>query len=137
MTLLLDTNIISRLRRLDRAPPEFAAWAREMPLDAAFLSAITLMEMEDGIISAQRKDPAFATILRDWQEGILAEFQERILPVDASVAIRYSHLKTVRTTEVPDGLIAATALEHDLILVTHNVRHFSDLGVRLLNPFPA
>lgn len=136
MRLLLDTNVISRLRRLDRAPPEFGAWARNMPLDTAFLSAITLMEMEDGIISAQRKDPAFGAILRQWQEGVLAEFQDRILPVDAGVAIQFSHLKVVRTTEVTDGLIAATALVHDLVLVTHNMRHFSDLGVRLLNPFP-
>lgn len=105
-----------------------------MQLDTAYVSAITLMEMEDGILSVERRDPGFARQLRHWQNEVLTEFASRIIAVDAVVAMRLSRLKTVRSIAVADGLIAATALEHDLLLVTHNIRHFSGYGLKLLDP---
>lgn len=134
MTLLLDTDVLSRLRRLDRAPPKFGSWAATMQLDTAYVSAITLMEMEDGILSVERRDPGFARQLRHWQNEVLTEFASRIIAVDAVVAMRLSRLKTVRSIAVADGLIAATALEHDLLLVAHNIRYFSGYGLKLLDP---
>ena len=137
MVLLLDTNIISRLRRLDRAPPEFGAWARSIRLDEVYLSVVTVMELENGILSVAGRDPPFAQVLRDWQAGLLSEFAARIVPIDTAIALRCARLQSQRSIDVADALIAATALEGGFALVTHNMRHFADFGLTLINPFLA
>jgi len=137
MALILDTNVISRMRRMERTPPAFRHWAQGVDHEAVYLSAITLMEIENGIIGAEHRDRPFAAILRTWQDQVLARFAGRIIPVDHGVALRCARLNAIRSIDVPDALIAATALDHRLTLVTHNVRHFTGFGLDILNPFPA
>jgi toxin FitB len=135
MAFLLDTNIVSHMRRIDRTPPQFRRWAESIHYDQAYLSAITLMEVENGIAAQERNDKAFADILTSWRQQLLERFEGRILPVDAPVAMRASRLLRIRTIEMPDALIAATAYEHRLTMVTRNVRDFTRLGVEVLDPF--
>jgi toxin FitB len=136
MPFILDTNIVSRLRRLERTPVKFQDWARSVDYDQVFLSAITMMEIEDGIINVEGQDDAFAATLSAWRDQVLARFTLRIIPVDENIAIRTSRVVAARGIEIADAIIAATALEHGLVLVTHNVRHFTKLGLNILNPFP-
>lgn len=135
MAFILDTNVVSRIRRIERTPPQFREWASGIDYDQAYLSAITLLEVEDGIVGAERHDKAFAEILTTWREQIQHRFAGRILPVDAQVAIRTARLLSIRTVEISDALIAATASEYDFTLVTHNVRHFTGFGLRIFDPF--
>lgn len=135
MAFILDTNIVSRMRRMDRTPPHFRRWAESIDYDQAYLSAITLLELENGIVGAERKDKPFAAILTSWRDQLRSRFTDRILPVDASVAVRTSRLLAIRTIEIPDALIAATAYERRLTLVTHNTRHFTGFGIDLVDPF--
>ncbi|AOX21683.1 twitching motility protein PilT (plasmid) [Kozakia baliensis] len=136
--LLLDTNVLSELRkvRAGRADRGFAAWADTLDADALFMSAITVMEIEMGILRVERKDREQGAILRAWFAGrVLPEFQNRILAVDAPVALRCARLHVPDPRSERDALIAATALVHGMPLATRNTRDFLATGVSLINPW--
>lgn len=135
---LLDTNVLSDLRRPDKANHGLAAWAGGMAPGDLFISAITLFEIELGVAQAGWKDAAKGKVLRAWIDGqVMPAFRDRIIPVDASVVQRCAPLHVPDPRPQRDGLIAATALVHRLTVVTRNVRDFEPMGVALLNPWTA
>lgn len=135
---LLDTNVISELRRPDRADRNVTQWARAVPGVEFFLSAISLLEIERGALQVARRDAAQGRVLRAWiDERILKGFEERILAVDSAVALCCARLHVPDARSERDALIAATALVHGMAVVTRNVRDFAATGVALINPWDA
>ena len=135
MSFLLDTNVVSEFRRPERAGQGLMAWSDSVTLDDLYLSSVTIMEIELGILRAARKDPAKGRILRAWSEEIvLHHFDGRILPVDIPVAVRCAHLQAIASRPERDAMIAATALVHGLTVVTRNVKDFAPMKVPILNP---
>lgn len=135
---LLDTNVVSELRkaRAGKADARVTAWAASVPGGHLFISAITLLELEMGVLLVERRDPAQGAMLRAWLDMQAAPaFHERILPVDATVARCCAHLHVPDPRAERDALIAATALVHGLTVVTRNVGDFRPTGVPLLNPW--
>ena len=140
MAFLLDTNVVSELRRArtGKADPNVVAWAGAQPSDALFLSAITVLELELGVRQAERRDPEQGRGLRAWLEGqVLPTFDGRVLPVDVAVARRTATLHVPDPAPERDALIAATALVHSLTVATRNTSDFDRTGVALLNPWLA
>ena len=132
---LLDTNVISELRK-PQAHAKVVAWAKSAVANRMFISAITLKELETGVLRMERKDPAQGKVLRTWlKRHVIPAFDARILPVDAAVALRCAHLHVPDQANESDALIAATALVHGLTVVTHNVSDFTSSGVPLINPW--
>ena len=135
---LLDTNVISELRKAKagKADPKVVAWAERIPAPNLFLSVITLLELETGLLLIERRDLLQGVILRCWLETqVIPAFSERILPVDTPVARRCARLHVPDPRSDRDALIAATALIHDLTVVTRNVADFEPTGVRIINPW--
>jgi toxin FitB len=133
---LLDTNVLSELRRRDRTDPKVAAWADDIDAGDLFLSAITILEIEAGTLMVQRRDEAQGAMLRAWIDGkVLPAFAGRILPVDTVVAQRCARLHVPDPRAERDALIAATALVHRLTVATRNIADFQAMGVGLLNPW--
>jgi predicted nucleic acid-binding protein len=133
---VLDTDVVSHLRRPEKAHRNVVAWASNTPVTLHFISAITLLELERGILSMERKDAAQGAILRTWMDGqILVRFSGRILPVDIAVAQRCARLHVPDPKPERDALIAATALVHGMTVVTRNVHDFEPTGVEILNPW--
>jgi len=133
---LLDTNVVSELRRPDRANAGLTAWAAGAASAELFISAITLFEIELGTAQAERKDAAKGAVLRAWIDTRVAPgFRDRIIPVDAAVARVCAVLHVPVPRPQRDSLIAATAIVHRLTVVTRNVRDFEPMGVPLLNPW--
>jgi len=133
---LLDTNVISELRRPVRANRNVAAWANAQPVTSTFLSAISILEIEIGALSITRRDPAQGAILRGWiDRRVLARFAGRILAIDTAVAQRCARLHVPNPLADRDALIAATALVHGLTVATRNVTDFERTGVTLVNPW--
>lgn len=138
MMFLLDTNVVSELRkvRAGKADPNMAAWAERVDAAELFLSAITVMELELGVLSLERKDASQGAILRTWlEQHVLPEFSGRILPIDSVVALRCARLHVPDRRGERDALIAATALVHGMTVVTRNIVDFQHTGVPLLNPW--
>ena len=131
---LLDTDILSALRRRDRHP-EAVAWLEAQRTVNLHLSVVTIGEIERGVAQQERRDPSFAGELARWLDLVLAWYGDRILMVDIPTARRWGRLSAALGHAGSDLLIAATALEHGLIVVTRNVRHFEPTGVEVLNPF--
>lgn len=132
---LLDTSVVSELRRR-QADPRVAAWARSVALPSLFLSAITIEEIEIGIMLAERRDPKQGAVLRAWLETqVLTSFADRILPVDVTVARRSAVFHVPDPRPIRDGLIAATALVHGLTVATRNTTDFDPTGVPTVNPW--
>lgn len=133
---LLDTMVLSELRRPDRVDPGLKEWAAAATPADQFVSAITVFELELGAAQLGRKDPDRGAVLRAWVDRqLLPGFHGRILPVDAAVARRCAGLHVPLPRPQRDSLIAATALVHGLVVVTRNQRDFEPMGVRLLNPW--
>jgi hypothetical protein len=137
---LLDTNVISELRKAGdgKADANVVAWLSSVDATTFYLSAITLMEIELGILRIERRDPAQGARLRAWMDQhILPEFADRTLPVDTAVALRCAPLHVPDPRPERDAFIAATALAHGMTVVTRNVADFAPTGVPLLNPWDA
>ncbi|CAN5905414.1 type II toxin-antitoxin system VapC family toxin [soil metagenome] len=133
---VLDTNVLSELRRPERANPQLLAWASGTPTPRLFLSVITLMEIEMGVLRVERRDAAQGAVLRAWLNAqVLPTFDDRVLAVDAAVALRCAGLHVPDPRSERDALIAATALVHGMTVVTRNLADFSSTGVALLNPW--
>jgi predicted nucleic acid-binding protein len=133
---LLDTNVLSELRRRDRTDARVAAWAESVRSSQLFLSAITILEIEAGTLKIERRDAAQGAVLRSWVETrVLPAFAGRILPVDTAVARRCARLHIPDPQGERDALIAATALVNCMKVVTRNVSDFEPMGVAVLNPW--
>ena len=131
---LLDTDVLSALRRRERNP-EIARWVGTQRTTDLYLSVVTVGEIERGIVRQQRRDTGFARELALWLDRLLDWYGERVLPVDIATARRWGRLSADRGHDSVDLLIAATALEHGLTVVTRNVRHFEPTGVPVLGSF--
>ena len=134
----LDTNVVSELRknRLGKADAHVAAWADSIDAADLYLSAITVQELEIGVLLAERRDPSQGAVFRAWLNShVLPAFAGRILAVDTAVAQRSARLHVPDPRRVRDGLIAATALVHGMTVVTRNVADFEPMGVQILNPW--
>ncbi|HEY1746614.1 MAG TPA: type II toxin-antitoxin system VapC family toxin [Xanthobacteraceae bacterium] len=135
---LLDTNVISELRRPDCANPNVVKWADGIAAVQFFFSAISILEIERGALQIARKDEAQGKILRRWiDDNILARFESRILAVDSTIALRCARLHVPDPRSERDALIAATALVHGMTVVTRNVSDFAAMGANLLNSWDA
>ena len=135
---LLDTNVVSELRRPDKAHPKVLAWAASQPLGGMFISVITILELELGVARALKQKEAQGQSLRAWiDDQIIPRFEGRILPVDTAVAQACARFHTPDPRGERDSLIAATALVHGLIAVTRNTADFKASGARLFNPWDA
>lgn len=131
---ILDTNVISALRRPERRP-EVASWLRHQREESLFLSVITLGEIERGIAQQGSRNPAFADVLRSWLEQTTTIFTDRVLPFGAAEARVWGQLSARLGHGGADLLIAATALVAGAVVVTENVSDFLPTGVQVENPF--
>jgi hypothetical protein len=135
---VLDTNVVSELRRPEKADPEVLTWASAAPLASFFLSSITVLELELGTLLMERKDTDQGAVLRAWMDRqVLPWFEGRILAVDTAVAQRCARLHVPNPRAERDALIAATALVHGMTVATRNVADFAPTGVRTVNPWGA
>jgi len=135
---ILDTNVVSELRKVrsGKADMHVAVWADSVAATDLYLSAITIQELEIGILMAERRDPAQGAVFRTWlDQHVLPAFAGRILPVDTAVTQRSALLHVPDPKPIRDGLIAATALVHGMTLVTRNLSDFEPMGVTILNPW--
>lgn len=135
---LLDTNVVSELRkgRSRRTDSNVLEWADSASATSLFLSVITILELETGILLMERRDPRQGAMLRSWLNGqVLTAFQDRVLPVDTPVAQCCARLHVPDRRSDRDALIAATALVHGMTVVTRNIDDFTATGVQLLNPW--
>lgn len=135
---LLDTNVVSELRKAKsgKADSKVITWASQIPTASLFLSAISILEIEMGILLRERRDPLQGQVLREWLENqVLPAFEGRILAIDTAVARQCAQLHVPDPCAERDALIAATALVHGLVLVTRNVDDFKATGVEILNPW--
>jgi toxin FitB len=137
---VLDTNVVSELRKAKagKADRNVAEWASKVPVDSLFVSAITILELETGVLLVQRRDPRQGALLRAWlDQYVLPAFTGRVLPVDTAVAQRCAALHVPDPRSDRDALIAATALVHHMTVVTRNVADFAATRAPLLNPWDA
>ena len=130
---LVDTDVLSALRRPERSPA-VNRWVAERRTTDLYVSVVSVAEIEWGITRQEHRNPAFARVLAAWLDSVISLYGERILPVDASTARRWGRLSGALGHESADLLIAACAIEHGLTVVTRNVRHFEPTGVPVLDP---
>jgi predicted nucleic acid-binding protein len=143
MIYLLDTNVVSELRKNRVAPGKTGnadrhvmAWAKSVPAESMFLSTVSILEIEMGVLLMERRDPPQGAILRIWMEDrVLPAFAGRILPVDTAIAKRCAALHVPDPRSYRDSLIAATAMVHGMTVATRNISDFEPTGVALLNPW--
>lgn len=138
MTYLLDTNVVSELRKIgdSKADANVVAWVGREDAASFFLSAITILELERGILGVQRRDARQGARLRTWLDNhVRPEFTGRIIAVDDVVATRCAHLHIPDRRNEVDALIAATALVHGLTVVTRNVKNFEGTGAIIVDPW--
>jgi predicted nucleic acid-binding protein len=135
VTYLLDTNVVSALRVLGRHPA-VEAWARAVPATDLFTTALTIAEIERGIVKAERSDPDQGVVLRRWFDGhVLPAFAGRVLGFDLAAARALARFAVPERAPLDDALIAAVATAHRMTVVTRNTRHFAPLGVPTLDPW--
>lgn len=135
---LLDTNVVSELRRSEQAHANVRAWASAIPAELHAISVVTVLELERGTLLMERRDAAQGAILRRWlEQEVLGRFEARILSVDSAIARQCARLHVPDPRPERDALIAATALRHGLTVVTRDTADFEPMGVALLNPWLA
>jgi len=134
---LVDTNVISEIRKRERADPKVASWVVRTPIEEMGTSVIVLAEIRRGIERKRRRDPAQGRSLDQWFAQMRARLGERVLPVDEPIADAWALLGIPSPLPLIDGLLAATAKVHGLTLVTRNVADLQRTGVTLLDPFSA
>ncbi len=135
---LLDTNVVSELRKAKTGTinKNVEAWASQVPASTLFLSVITILELELGVRLLERRDVSQGAMLRSWFDGhVLTTFSDRILDINSSVALRCAALHVPDPQSDRDALIAATALEYGMIVVTRNVTDFELTGVEIIDPW--
>ena len=135
MSLLLDTNVISELRKGSGANPNVVDWFAEVAEEEIHLSVLVVGELRRGVERLRERDPRQAGALERWLRQVVRDHNERILPVDFRVADQWGRLTAMRSGSVIDTLMAATAQVFDLVLVTRNVKDVAWTGVSHLNPF--
>jgi len=138
MMYLLDTNVVSELRKAKsgKANENVVAWASNISATSLFLSVISILELETGVLIMERRDPVQGAVLRAWLAShVLPAFSERILPFDTAVAQRCAKLHVPDPCSDRDAIIAATALVHGMSVVTRNVSDFDATGVEIINPW--
>ena len=134
MSFLLDTNVVSEARR-PAGHPGVRAWLGSVPAADLFVSVLVVGELHRGVEQLRRRDAPQAAALEAWLLRLVADYRDRVLPVTAAVADEWGRLNAPDPLPVVDGLLAATARVHGLVLVTRNTADFARTGVRLLNPF--
>ena len=133
---VLDTNVVSELRRGSEAHSSVRKWAERLPVATLYLSVISILELEIGILLVERRDQKQGGILREWMDDhLLPAFESRILAIDTAVVQRCAQLHVPDPQSDRDALIAATALVHGMTVVTRNVAHFQPTGVPVVNPW--
>lgn len=135
MSYLVDTNVVSELRKGRRCDPGVSSWFADVSSSEIYLSALTIGEIRKGIESIRRRDGQTAEALEAWLGELVAIHSDRILPVDANIAEPWGRFNVPDPLPVLDSLLAATASVHGLTLVTRNVRDVERTGVDCLNPF--
>jgi len=138
VTFILDTNVVSELRKvpLGKAYAPVARWADSVDISDLYVSVITVHELEVGVLRLERRDPLQGAVLRKWfDRHVLPAFDGRVLPVDGAVALRGAQLHVPTVQPLSDGLIAATALVHGMTVVTRDTADFLPCGVNVLNPW--
>jgi toxin FitB len=129
---LIDTNVLSEARR---GTVQAVSWLRSIDPLKGYLSVMTFGEIKRGIALKERADPRMATILAEWLQWIRQDYGERILPVTDQIAVEWGRIAALRPRGDVDGLIAATAIVHDLIVVTRNDKDFHDTGAAVIDPW--
>jgi len=138
MMYILDTNVVSELRKAktNKIDPQVMKWAESVSAEQLYLSSITLLELEAGVLGLERKDEAQGEILRQWlEEHVIPAFSGRILAFDESTARQCAKLHVPNRRSDRDAMIAATALVHGMTVVTRNIKDFQSMGVSLINPW--
>ena len=135
MSYLVDTNVISELRKGPRANAKVRGWFRSVDDGALYLSVLVIGELRQGVERLRRRDPTAAAALDRWLRELVQHHADRTLPVDADVTDRWGRLNVPDPLPAVDGLLAATALVHSLTLVTRDVRDVRATGVRHVDPF--
>ena len=133
---VLDTNVISELRKGKKAQRSVRLWAQALPTASLFLSVVSVLELEIGTLLVERRDRNQGAFLRAWIDGhVLPSFSGRILPIDTAVAQRCASLHVPNPRSDRDALVAATALVHGMTVVTRNVSDFHATGVAVVDPW--
>lgn len=135
MSYLIDTNIISEVRKGERCDPHVLAWYASVADDDIFLSTLVLGEIRKGVELMRPRDAGKATALERWLQEVETAFDGRVLGIDNAVSDQWGRMSAVRPVAVIEGLLAATALTNGLTLVTRNDRDVAGLGATVLNPF--
>lgn len=134
MRYLLDTNVVSEARRR-RGDPQVASWLDSVPAVNLFLSALVIGEIRRGIEMRRRRDAPQAAALERWLDDLRDRFGDHVVAIDAAIAERWGELSAGDPVPIEDGLMAATAIVHDMVFVTRNVADVARTGVRILNPW--
>ena len=134
---LLDTNVVSELRKRERADANVLRWLDENAESELWLSVLVVGELRRGVELIARRDKKAASKLRDWLDATVKDYADRILPITVEICERWALLAVPDPVPVVDGLLAATAIEHDLTLVTRNIADVDRTGVPVVNPFVA
>lgn len=137
MPFLIDTNVISELRKGERADPGVASWFAELADEEVYLSVLTLGEIRRGIESIRRRDPEGGVALESWLGRVSEAHRDRVLPIDRSIAEEWGRMNVPDPLPVVDGLLAATAKVTGLTVATRNSDDFARTGVSLVDPFSA
>ena len=132
---LLDTNVVSELRKRERCAPRVSAWASTVPPNQDFLSVLVVGELRRGAILKRRRDPAAADALEKWIARLVQLYSDRILAITLEIAYEWGRLSALRPIPPEDGLLAASAQVHRLTFATRNTRNVEGLGISLVNPW--